>query len=109
MRASHPFVQRSEAHLLARMAERWGQPPSHWLPHLHPLQAYHLDQALFIQSIHLDAQRAREVEAAADAPRPSGSGPVNQMRLPTAAQQARLDALKARAAAGQTTVRRSTL
>ncbi len=88
------------------MGEKWGQPPSRWLPHLTPLQAYHLDQALCIQLVHLDAQTADTAETPLTGPR---GGPVNQMRLPNADQQRKMDALKARAAAGQTRIRRGVL
>lgn len=40
-------MQQPEAWRLIRMAELWHQPPSYWFPHLHPLQRYHLDQALY--------------------------------------------------------------
>lgn len=90
------------------MAKTLHQKPSSWLTHLNPLEAYHLDHALFVRWALEEAARQEARGAGQPAPpaRPRRdappAGPANGMRRARPEEHARFAGLLDRYKRGET-------
>lgn len=84
------------------MGEAWHLPPSHWLPHLHPLQKYHLDQALYAKWQEQERRNRAERDRLRPPDRPARgprAGPPRGLARLTPEKQQRFRELQAQIAA----------